>query len=198
MDAGTLTVTLENKPGETNPEKQPGAEKSDGSKDTPKGGSADSKDRIVAALKPYAGQQIIIVFCVGALPEQDLTSSRLRTLLEEENSGWKVVNHLWPQCLAAADGGELGSETETSSAADNGTVRAAKALSDTLNRMGINNVNFANLPPSWVAVDSFFFGPDAPDGLAVRNPASVVLFVGANPALDSEEWNKIHPAQTTD
>ena len=42
MDAGTLTVTLENKPGETNPEKQPGAEKSDGSKDTPKGGSADS------------------------------------------------------------------------------------------------------------------------------------------------------------
>jgi hypothetical protein len=151
------------------------------------------KDRFIAALKPYAGQRIIIDFCGGASPEQDLTSARLRTLLEEEYSGWKVVNHLWPQCLAAGNGGDMGSETDTSSAADNGTLRAAKALSDTLNRMGINNVNFANAPPSFVAIDPFLFGPDAPDGLAVRNPASVVLFVGANPALDLEEWNKMHP-----
>ena len=45
MEAETLTVTLENKPGETNPDrqsgsdKQPGPDKPEGSKDAPKGGS---------------------------------------------------------------------------------------------------------------------------------------------------------------
>jgi len=39
MDAGTLTVTPENKPGETNPEKP------EGSKDTPKGGSGDGRGK---------------------------------------------------------------------------------------------------------------------------------------------------------
>ena len=42
METGTLTVTLENKAGEAATEKQPGPEKPEGSKDTPKGGSGDS------------------------------------------------------------------------------------------------------------------------------------------------------------
>jgi len=41
MEAETLTATLENKPSETIPEKQPGPEKSEGSKDAPKSGSGD-------------------------------------------------------------------------------------------------------------------------------------------------------------
>jgi hypothetical protein len=39
MDAGTSTVTPENKPGETNPEKP------EGGKDTPKGGSGDGRGK---------------------------------------------------------------------------------------------------------------------------------------------------------
>ncbi len=39
MEAATSTVTLENKPGETGPEKQPGPEKHEAGKDAPKGGS---------------------------------------------------------------------------------------------------------------------------------------------------------------
>ncbi|MGA2754150.1 MAG: ribose-phosphate pyrophosphokinase [Terracidiphilus sp.] len=41
MEADTLTATLETKPGEATPEKQPGPDKSDGSKDAPKSGSGD-------------------------------------------------------------------------------------------------------------------------------------------------------------
>ena len=41
MEAETLTATLENKPGEATLEKQPGPDKSEGSKDTPKSGSGD-------------------------------------------------------------------------------------------------------------------------------------------------------------
>jgi ribose-phosphate pyrophosphokinase len=39
MEAQTSTVTLENKPGETNPEKQTGPDKPEGAKDAPKSGS---------------------------------------------------------------------------------------------------------------------------------------------------------------
>jgi ribose-phosphate pyrophosphokinase len=42
MEAETLTATLENKPGEATLEKQPGPDKSEGSKDAPKSGSGDS------------------------------------------------------------------------------------------------------------------------------------------------------------
>jgi len=160
----------------------------------------DNKSEFIRALVPFAPQRVTIigVKCGDAIQTEpqklawDLVNF-LGVFDVKPNAGWKGMYREWHTCKVwpTAVGGNL---VVTSSSAARSVKDAAKALSDRLNKIGINTMGI-------IAPDSLEYrnlvdateGTDSPESLALKDPTQVFIMVGTNPTtVDTFGWRKLH------
>jgi hypothetical protein len=147
------------------------------------------KDEFIRELKPFAGagQKIIIAYCGTLLstpPEQfRLTMDATELFSGRLGAGWSAEPRGWSSCPPNGPFNFGGNMVLVSTAASDAVKRAATALSDVLNKLEINTSKINEVPPAVVEPNGFIgkvFGSESPWGFAVKDPTSIVLFIGPN------------------
>jgi hypothetical protein len=163
------------------------------------------KNILINALKPFAGQKILIVYCGQwgtVAPEPFRVAQDLMNFLAKgrglgwEGARWEVGGGTWNTCGAGGGTSAGGNLILVSSAATENVKGAAHALDDALNAIEISTVQTEARPTD--AGDTWttrFLGPGSPWELAAKDPTSVVLLIGDNPMFDMSGWKDRHAAR---
>jgi hypothetical protein len=143
----------------------------------------DNKEAFIEAMKPFAGQQFVVVKCDISPPEQERLEQDLLNVLGKQGAGWSPGYNRWSGCtVGTLPGG--GNRVIVSSTANSGVKDSARALWDTLNnKIGISTIQDESRPESRGSF-STFLGADSPWELAEKYPTAVVILVGPNPMSD--------------
>jgi hypothetical protein len=143
------------------------------------------KSEVIKELKPLGGQKVFIVYCgweLSAPWEPEQLAGGLTFLFNEDlKSGWHGDLTSWRSCPPNGPFDAVGNMIFVSAEAPEPTKRAARTLSVSLNKIGIDTGELQEVQMQTAQVTSVLFGPGSPWELAVKNPSSIVLFVGTNP-----------------
>jgi hypothetical protein len=148
------------------------------------------KGEFVAALKPFAGQKVLITECGPARqvnPEVLKTGEDLFNFFGSSNAGagWKADERISENC------NQLGGITiVVSSLANEEAKDAAEALYGVLTKLHISAIK-TEVPPGMGLLESRTLGPNWPSGLADKDRSEVVISIDENPMYDVFGWTKL-------
>ena len=160
----------------------------------------DHRAEIVAALKPYAGQKVIVMSCGTTLSmEASDTLAKFRDIFSyEDEADWKMTQGVLQKCGSPSTYafGDDGIVVLTSTLAGKSTKDAAKALYGVLFKLNISNIHFeADTSPQETGFAASMLGPDSFWWVAFKNPTAVIFLLGENPMLDIKSLPKSNPAK---
>lgn len=150
----------------------------------------EGKSSFENTLRPFSGQPITVLTC-GTTPEPEAYRLGQDVLNfigkapgdKSRGANWITGFDVWRRCGPGGGtsyGGNL--VTVNNSAGDN-VKRAASALKDTLNKLGIYTVEFTPASDPYGNLEKIM-GSDSPEFRALSDAKSVFLLVGTNPMFD--------------
>jgi hypothetical protein len=129
------------------------------------------------ALKPFAGQRVIMVSCGPSDTERfDLENSLQDLFVKAEWNAPGVAP--WAGCSNMLTGGNRIYFAEN---AEERVKTAAKALYGALNKLNISTMEMAAIAaPQGITAARVLFGEESPYEMAVKDPTTIFLLIGPN------------------
>lgn len=152
------------------------------------------KDYFIKALKPFAGQKILVMYCGrwGAVQTEQMrlgqdTQSYLST---NDGAGWNEDGKTWDNCPPTGGGTSSvgGNLIVVSMEAETRVKESARALKDALNNIGISTIGSEQDPKNQLFAR--VFGPGSVWEQAFIDPTRVVILIGDNPMTDVSDRKK--------